>query len=1163
MAALTASDFTTNGISALFTNFGLTFSSDKATHDINWFYTSSNQNSASSIYPVTKGRDGGVYKDWIGYDHSYVAVLAPVISANSGSFTVNYHATATQALSVTASTTDGGTLSYQWYSNTTDSTAGATAITTNGTSATYNAPRNTSTTSASKTTWYYCIVTNTKSGATATTRSLFMYVTVRQRAAAPTISTHPASNTGYAYNATPTALSVVATGSGTLSYQWYYNTSNSNSGGTALSGQTSSTYTPPTNTSRYYYCVVTNTLNETSASTTSNVAQLSFAGATAVAPTITTQPSSYTVNYHATTTQTLTIAATASDGGTLSYQWYYNTSNSNSGGTAIIPSGTSTTYNAPRSTADNTRYYYCIVTNTKDGATATTTSNVVYVTVRAKAVAPTITTQPSSYTVNYHATATQALTIAATASDSGSLTYQWYSNTSNSNSGGTAITTSGTSATYNAPRSTADNIKYYYCIVTNTKNETTASTTSSVASVAVRAKAVAPTITTQPTSKTTTTDTAVSLTIAATASDSGTLSYQWYSNTSNSNSGGTSLSGATNATYSPPVSSAGTVYYYCTVTNTKNETTASTTSSVASVVVSHANAVAPVITLHPVSETVNGYTTPANPLVVIATASDGGTLSYQWYSNTGNHTEDGNIISGATSSSFQPPVSIDKWYYCVVTNTKNSTTASTISNTAYVEFMEYVNWVDMSNGAATYQTISVYLSSPYRPGNFLVSDVDFKMGFHYGDNWISPKTGTFTSTGATLSSYAGGYGESKLMFKVKAVLSHELRIGTNSDTKLKYKHQYVSTTSYPDMTIDQKNRYAGSMGVYSEIKQNGIVTNTTMSYDEGYAYIDRSALTTNVDADMDILYKSNGNIVGTNTTLIYVYVYDYPHLTPKISESDPTLYVGTSSTGYTEYTGSSKVLNLKLVDDIPYPPSSYLSQNIDFHISKLVARNFEGTSTTTSYDRTLEKSVTISGKTENVVTTHGVTVDTANLSGLEYQFRIRRGATSVYATKFVVYYNRDISGADMITVSQAEQIQINMLKCDIQYSDNSYTSYVDATTITTNWYNLTGNTQTLNGLNGGKAIKGIRIQASISNTNASNPGVVVNYMVTAKGSGGSTSKFTTADSMPNTSQLITQSNSPFSATTFIPVSKFTVSPTDGGILNFKIYLARNEVPDDK
>ncbi len=45
------------------------------------------------------------------------------------------------------------------------------------------------------------------------------------------------------------------------------------------------------------------------------------------------------------------------------------------------------------------------------------------------------------------------------------------------------------------------------------------------------------------------------------------LTYQWYSNTTNSNSGGTAIPGATSAIYTPPASALGTTYYYVVIQN--------------------------------------------------------------------------------------------------------------------------------------------------------------------------------------------------------------------------------------------------------------------------------------------------------------------------------------------------------------------------------------------------------------------------------------------------------------------------------------------------------------------------------------------------------------------------------------------------------------------
>ena len=67
--------------------------------------------------------------------------------------------------------------------------------------------------------------------------------------------------------------------------------------------------------------------------------------------------------------------------------------------------------------------------------------------------------------------------------------------------------------------------------------------------------------------------------------DGFTYSYQWYSNTSNSNKGGTKIFEATSATYSPNITAVGTTYYYCVVTVKNGSDTASATTAVVPVTV--------------------------------------------------------------------------------------------------------------------------------------------------------------------------------------------------------------------------------------------------------------------------------------------------------------------------------------------------------------------------------------------------------------------------------------------------------------------------------------------------------------------------------------------------------------------------------------------------
>lgn len=95
---------------------------------------------------------------------------------------------------------------------------------------------------------------------------------------------------------------------------------------------------------------------------------------------------------------------------------------------------------------------------------------------------------------------------------------------------------------------------------------------------------------------TATLDSVKTLSVAADIYDSGTLSYQWYENTSKSTQDGTPIEGATQASYTPVVKNGdkaafSTKYYYVVITNTLvldgKETTASVTSKIQTVKVQY------------------------------------------------------------------------------------------------------------------------------------------------------------------------------------------------------------------------------------------------------------------------------------------------------------------------------------------------------------------------------------------------------------------------------------------------------------------------------------------------------------------------------------------------------------------------------------------------
>lgn len=198
-----------------------------------------------------------------------------------------------------------------------------------------------------------------------------------------------------------------------------------------------------------------------------------------ITPTITEQPVDMTVN----TGETASLSVTASVyAGELSYKWYRNiTGNVNyPPDWQEVAGATNSTYTVPTELAGTT-YYYVDVINTAGDQTVTIFSNFVQVTVNAvtNAEAPSITQQPSGTTVDEG----ESASLSVTATGTGTLSYQWYSNATNSNSGGTLIE-GATSATYDAPTNTAGET-YYYLVVTNTDDTATGNQTATETSNAV------------------------------------------------------------------------------------------------------------------------------------------------------------------------------------------------------------------------------------------------------------------------------------------------------------------------------------------------------------------------------------------------------------------------------------------------------------------------------------------------------------------------------------------------------------------------------------------------------------------------------------------------------------------------------------------------------
>lgn len=439
----------------------------------------------------------------------------------------------------------------------------------------------------------------------------------------PVINQQPASQQQGCLN-TPVSLSVFANAPGNLSYQWFETTSNNNTGGNPLPGANGTTVQVPTNApgTFYYYAVITGDCGIT-------VSQP--ARVTVNPPVSFTQQPEPTVTVCAGATRFISVAATGT--GQVNYQWYSNTVNSNIGGIPLQGQN-NPGLSLPVSEA-GTRYYYAMAFD-QCGTQASPVSAVTVLPL------PAITNVVSST-----GCVGSVLTPIGVVAPLPNLTYQWYLATGNSNTGGTLIN-GATNFTYNPPSGQAGTT-YYYAVVTNNCGATVSSPIPVVVTPLTA-------ITTQPAATLSLCINGASQALTVAATGTGTLSYQWYSHTSNTNSGGTAIAGASTASYQPPTGQAGTVYYYCMVTGACG----TAASAVSTVTVLNP----PQISTQPLAtQTVCQNSTAATLSV---SASGAGTLRYQWFVNTANSVVGASAISGANNSSYTPPTNATgNWYYFV------------------------------------------------------------------------------------------------------------------------------------------------------------------------------------------------------------------------------------------------------------------------------------------------------------------------------------------------------------------------------------------------------------------------------------------------------------------------------------------------------------------
>ncbi len=465
--------------------------------------------------------------------------------------------------SVTLSAAGGAAGQYRWYTVPTGGTAIA-----GQTNSTYTTPV------IAVTTTYYAAINN---GTCESTRTAVI-ATINTPPAAPTTTGSAACGTS--------SVTLSAAGGAAGQYRWY----TVPTGGTAIAGQTNSTYATPliAVTTTYYSAINNGTCESTR---------------TAVIATINTPPTAPTTTGSASCVAA-SLTLTAAGGAAGQYRWYTVPT----GGTAIAGQ-TNSTYITPVIAVTTT--FYAAINNGICESTRT-------------AVIASINTPPGAPTATGSAACgTSSVTLSAAGGAAGQ--YRWYTVPI----GGTAIA-GQTNSTYSTPVLTLTTT--FYVAINNGTCESTRT-------------AVVATINTPPGAPTTTGNAAcgtASITLSATGGTPG--QYRWYTVPT----GGAPIAGQTNDIYTTPALTTTTTFYVAINNGTCESTRTSVTATINTL---------------PLAPTATGNSS-CLPGSVTLTASGGFAGEYRWYTvPTG-----GTAIAGQINNSYTTPVLTSTTTYYVAIN---------------------------------------------------------------------------------------------------------------------------------------------------------------------------------------------------------------------------------------------------------------------------------------------------------------------------------------------------------------------------------------------------------------------------------------------------------------------------------------------------------------
>jgi uncharacterized protein YpmS len=518
-------------------------------------------------------------------------VSTPVITNQPAGQTVIAGANATFTVGAIGSVP----LTYQWWLNATNSLGGAT-----------NASLTVTNVQSPNLGNYTVVVGNTFGSVTSSIAALNFH--------SPPAITNPPISLAIVVSNTASFM-VGASGDQPLSYQWWFNATNSLGGATNATLVISNT---PATDAGSYAVIVTNLYG----AATSTPAILTIY----TTPVITNPPVAQSVVLS--NTATFTVGATGA--APLNYQWWFNATNLLSG--SILP-----TLSISNAQPANAGAYSVVVGNTYGSVTSAPVALTVH-------IPPFITNQPAAQQVNISSNAT--FTVGA--GGDAPLVYQWWFNATN-------LLAGATNSAFVLTNAQSTNAGGYSVIITNNYGAVTST-------VAPLSLFTAPVITNPPVALSAVLGTTAAFNVGATGSQP--LVYQWWFNVTNL------LGGATNSTLSlTNVQGTNAGNYSVIITNTFG----SATSTPVALTVHFP----PFITNPPTAQSV----ILSNNATFTVGAGGDPTLSYQWWFNLTN------LLGGATGSSLtisnaQPAAA--GAYSVVVTNSYGAVTSAPVALTVHI-----------------------------------------------------------------------------------------------------------------------------------------------------------------------------------------------------------------------------------------------------------------------------------------------------------------------------------------------------------------------------------------------------------------------------------------------------------------------------------------------